>query len=359
MSSFEPSALGSAVEQEIERPLLIARVERRERLARGRASRFRPAPLERDPRGEPVGGEAAGNAPRSSSASSASPRAYSIRASGTAASARRGSSSSARRSDCSSPLGDQRVGLGGQQRVEERARPPPAAARRRTRRRPSPSRNALTAGMLWIRNVRAMIGLASTSTLASSILPARSATARSITGPSWRHGPHHSAQKSTTTGSVCDRSMTADWKVLSVTSIPIDGSQGVSAADRLEQAVVAEQMIEGAGVRLGRRGRGRGDPGRAPPRPDRDQALRGDGLEVARAIRPPGDRLRRPRPRTLLAGTGSGRVRLRASWARDLEAVLDALGVRRAVLAGASMGAHTALWLALQRPGARGGAWLS
>jgi pimeloyl-ACP methyl ester carboxylesterase len=35
---------------------------------------------------------------------------------------------------------------------------------------------------------------------------------------------------------------------------------------------------------------------------------------------------------------------------RDMEAVLDRAGVRRAVLAGASMGAHTLLWLALQRP---------
>jgi pimeloyl-ACP methyl ester carboxylesterase len=35
---------------------------------------------------------------------------------------------------------------------------------------------------------------------------------------------------------------------------------------------------------------------------------------------------------------------------RDLEAVLDWAGVDRAVLAGASMGAHTALWLALHRP---------
>jgi pimeloyl-ACP methyl ester carboxylesterase len=34
----------------------------------------------------------------------------------------------------------------------------------------------------------------------------------------------------------------------------------------------------------------------------------------------------------------------------DLEAVLDAFGVDRAVLAGASMGAHTLLWLALNRP---------
>jgi 3-oxoadipate enol-lactonase len=36
--------------------------------------------------------------------------------------------------------------------------------------------------------------------------------------------------------------------------------------------------------------------------------------------------------------------------AADLEEVLDALGIARAVLAGASMGAHTALHLALQRP---------
>jgi pimeloyl-ACP methyl ester carboxylesterase len=34
----------------------------------------------------------------------------------------------------------------------------------------------------------------------------------------------------------------------------------------------------------------------------------------------------------------------------DLEAVLDARGIERAVLAGASMGAHTLLWLALRRP---------
>lgn len=39
----------------------------------------------------------------------------------------------------------------------------------------------------------------------------------------------------------------------------------------------------------------------------------------------------------------------------DLEAVMEAAGVRSAVLAGASMGAHTALWLALTRPERVGG----
>lgn len=34
----------------------------------------------------------------------------------------------------------------------------------------------------------------------------------------------------------------------------------------------------------------------------------------------------------------------------DLEAVMDAFGLERAVLSGASMGAHTILWMALQRP---------
>jgi pimeloyl-ACP methyl ester carboxylesterase len=39
----------------------------------------------------------------------------------------------------------------------------------------------------------------------------------------------------------------------------------------------------------------------------------------------------------------------------DLVAVLDELGVERAVLAGASMGAHTAIWLALRAPERVGG----
>jgi pimeloyl-ACP methyl ester carboxylesterase len=40
---------------------------------------------------------------------------------------------------------------------------------------------------------------------------------------------------------------------------------------------------------------------------------------------------------------------------RDMVAVLDAAGIERAVIAGASMGAHTLLWLALQHPERVGG----
>ena len=40
---------------------------------------------------------------------------------------------------------------------------------------------------------------------------------------------------------------------------------------------------------------------------------------------------------------------------RDLIAVLDGRGIERAVLAGASMGAHTLLWLAINAPGRVGG----
>ena len=42
----------------------------------------------------------------------------------------------------------------------------------------------------------------------------------------------------------------------------------------------------------------------------------------------------------------------------DLEAVLDGAGVERAVLAGASMGAHTLLWMALNRPSRVGGVFV-
>jgi hypothetical protein len=46
----------------------------------------------------------------------------------------------------------------------------------------------------------AVCGLASTSSFRTSTVPAYFAASFSISGATMRHGPHHSAQKSTTTG---------------------------------------------------------------------------------------------------------------------------------------------------------------
>src|SRR3954466_9571084 len=61
--------------------------------------------------------------------------------------------------------------------------------------------------------------LASVSSFARTTWPSRAAASCSRSGPSARHGPHHSAQKSTTTGTRDDWSMTCSWKSCSVTSI--------------------------------------------------------------------------------------------------------------------------------------------
>src|SRR5580700_10719849 len=75
------------------------------------------------------------------------------------------------------------------------------------------------AGIDWTLKAWATCGLASTSTLASSTAPPVSPTTFSMIGPSVLHGPHHSAQRSTTTGTVIDRSITAVPNVASVTSV--------------------------------------------------------------------------------------------------------------------------------------------
>ena len=118
MSSLAPSARRQRADQQIERALLVARVERRERLLR---SGRRPRSLELDPRGQsPSAAKLPGTSRSSSSAASSSPRAWRIRASGTAASARDGSSSTRAAQRLLVACVDQLVGLGGQQRVQER-----------------------------------------------------------------------------------------------------------------------------------------------------------------------------------------------------------------------------------------------
>jgi hypothetical protein len=78
---------------------------------------------------------------------------------------------------------------------------------------------ATTVGIDWTPNSWAILGLASTSTLARIHAPFAAAASRSSTGDSCLHGPHHSAQRSTITGTCSERSTTSDWNVSSETSI--------------------------------------------------------------------------------------------------------------------------------------------
>ena len=97
---------------------------------------------------------------------------------------------------------------------------------------------------------------------------------------------------------------------------------------------------------------------RAAARSHSHPAVCRDGLAPAGALRVPGDRLRRPWPRAIRPAPGGGGVRAAGGeaaygferLARDLGAVLDALGIPCAALAGASMGAHTILRFALDHP---------
>ena len=97
-------------------------------------------------------------------------------------------------------------------------------------------------------------------------------------------------------------------------------------------------------------GRASGDAGRPAPRPDRDPPLRRDGL-AARSSAPA-----TASSPTTPAGTASSdpapspTPTATTALADDLARVLDERGIDRAVLAGASMGAHTLLRFALEHP---------
>ena len=253
---------------------------RRRRARRTRRASVRVVGLEPDAGGEAVGGERAGDVGRAARAPRRARRAScSRRASGdarrrrgrararargaatprrrpaTSASASEGSSPSRKRSTCGRRLradelgddlavlerldgrdaldpegrGDARVGVG----VELGERRPCPRARRRPARAP---------------------------------------------GVSWRHGPHHSAQKSTTTGSSCERSMTSRSKVASV------ASKITTDEDRL-RAMTELRASTRDGVTLAGEEAGEGTPGRAAARPDRDAPLRRDGLAARSSAR--------------------------------------------------------------------------
>src|ERR1700722_648015 len=65
-----------------------------------------------------------------------------------------------------------------------------------------PPSNTLTVGMSMTPCFTVVCGFSSAFTLTTSIASPCSAAIASRTGPSWRHGPHHSAQYSTITGLV-------------------------------------------------------------------------------------------------------------------------------------------------------------
>ncbi len=81
--------------------------------------------------------------------------------------------------------------------------------------------------MDWTWKAWLIWGFSSTLTLTSSTLPPVAPITFSRMGPSWVHGPHHGAQRSTTTATSFERSRTAVWKVASVTSV-ISGSNGIA-----------------------------------------------------------------------------------------------------------------------------------
>ncbi len=108
-----------------------------------------------------------------------------------------------------------------------------------------PCHTALTAGMPCTPAAAASCWLESTSILASTHAPPPSAASRSRIGLSCLHGPHHSAQKSMTTGTVIDRSMMSTWKDASVTSMTATGAPPFAGA--------VEAVDGGEGAACGRR----------------------------------------------------------------------------------------------------------
>src|SRR4051812_10696201 len=78
-----------------------------------------------------------------------------------------------------------------------------------------PPLNSIKVGIERMPNCEAMPGFSSTLTLAILTLPCISVAISSSAGPIIRQGPHHSAQKSTTTGS--DALRTSCSKLVSVT----------------------------------------------------------------------------------------------------------------------------------------------
>src|SRR3546814_10353424 len=163
-------------------------------------------------------------------------------------------------------------------------------------------------------------GLVSTSTFASTTFPSVSAITFSMIGPSVLHGPHHSAQRSTTTGTDFERSTTSVAKVASVTSIDIGGALLLFGA-------WSPQPTGGAtlGHRATRAPRGGWDEREQGDRPrQRDGVVRGQrGRSVKPAtVRPdrrwpPEPHLRRPRCRRSPVRAATAEIGRARGWEKS------------------------------------------
>src|SRR5450755_437691 len=80
----------------------------------------------------------------------------------------------------------------------------------------SPCRNSMSVGIDITLNLTAVSWFSSMLSLTTLRVSPRSVAISSTTGDTRRHGPHHGAQKSTSTGT--SDSMTSAWKLSSDTS---------------------------------------------------------------------------------------------------------------------------------------------
>ena len=131
----------------------------------------------------------------------------------------------------------------------------------------SPSED-FTAGMPWIRSDRELLVRVDVDLGELELARSRARPRASIAGPSIRQGPHQAAQKSTTTGTSWERSITSRWKVSVVTFMLLSSLAVASIAfDECDQHV--ELFQDGAAP---------------PPRSERARRLIADAPRDRRAM---------------------------------------------------------------------------
>src|SRR5256884_8689912 len=111
-----------------------------------------------------------------------------------------------------------------------------------------PLTKANTAGIDWIPSCPGIEGCLSMSILTSLTLPLAALTTFSSTGPSCLQGPHHSAQKSTSTGWRLDSSITSFTNVWVVVSLTTLGAAAASLPCNIVMSVssFAQGYVQGS-----------------------------------------------------------------------------------------------------------------